>query len=65
MRVRFGDGIYLCTKASHNAGSKLILFTNSNGVYTVDMGTADNADKFYFKVLTDGYCDVSLYEYSN
>lgn len=65
MRVRFNNKIYFCTKATHREGSNLILFTNSNGVYSVDIGDSVKADELYFQVLTLGYCDVSNYEYSN
>jgi hypothetical protein len=65
MRVRFNNRIYLCTIATHTEGSKLLLFTTPNGVYTVDMVTCEQARNMYNNLLVNGYCDVSGYEYSN
>lgn len=65
MRVRFGKNIYLCTKITHSEGSKLLLITNNNGVYTIDMLTAEKAEDAYNSLLINGYYDVSEYKYSN
>lgn len=65
MRVQFGCRIYLCTLATHTKGSKLLLLTTPNGVYTVDMVTCEQAEKAYNELLINGYYDVSRYEYSN
>lgn len=65
MRVKFNNSIYLCTKVSLTINSKILLFTTSNGVYVVDMKTAENAEIYYEEVLIKGYCDVSDFEYSN
>ena len=65
MRVRFGKSIYLCTKVSHSKDSKLLLITNGNGVYTIDMLTTEKAEEAYDGLLINGYYDVSDYEYSN
>lgn len=65
MRVQFINKIYFCTKVTHREGSNIILFTNSNGVYVVDIKDGAKADELYNQVLTLGYCDVSSYEYSN
>ena len=65
MRVRFGKSIYLCTKVTHSEGSKLLLITNSNGVYTIDMLTSEKAEEAFNSLLIDGYYDVSDYDYSN
>jgi hypothetical protein len=65
MRIKFNNKIYLCTKITHTPNSKLLLFTTSNGVYTVDMKTIENAQIYYEDVLIKGYCDVSKFEYSN
>jgi len=65
MRVKFGNSIYLCTKVSHTPNSKILLFTTSNGVYSVDMKNSINSLSYYYEILTEGYCDLSEYEYSN
>lgn len=65
MRVKFGKRIHLCTTATHAEGSKLLLFTTKNGVYTVDMITCEQAENTHNNLLINGYCDVSEYEYSN
>jgi len=65
MRVKFNEQIYSCIKVTHPKGSKLLLFTTSNGVYTAHMITPENADKSFNEILIHGYCDVSHYEYTN
>ena len=65
MRVKFGKRIYLCTVATHTEESNLLLLTTPNGVYTVDAVSLSQAENIHHKLLTDGYCDVSEYEYSN
>ena len=65
MRVNFGKSIYLCTKVTHSKGSKLLLITNSNGVYTIDMLTTEMAEDAYNRLLINGYYDFSDYDYSN
>ena len=65
MRARFNKSIYLCTKVTHSYDSGLLLFTTSNGVYVVNIEDVDKAQELFLKMLTDGYCDVSDYEYSN
>jgi len=42
-----------------------LLFTTSNGVYTVDMKTSENAKTYYENILIKGYLDMSDYIYSN
>ena len=65
MRVKFNDHIYLCAKVTHTPNSKLLLFITSNGVYTVDMKTSENAKTYYENILINGYLNVSDFEYSN
>jgi len=65
MRVRFNNTIYLCTSVSHNKESKILIFTTSNGVYTADILTGEQADAIYDNLLIHGYCDISKYQYSN
>ena len=65
MRVRFGKSIYACTKVTHPKESKLLLFTTSNGIYTVNMITNTYADMVCGEMLTKGYFDASNYEYEN
>ena len=65
MRVKFDKRIYSCTVVTHPKGSKLLLFTTQNGVYTVDVETCDKAELIHIDMLTKGYCDISQYEYSN
>lgn len=65
MRVRFNKRIYFCTVATHSPDSVLLLLTNSNGVYTVDLETKEKAEEVYNQLLVEGYCDLSEYEYSN
>ena len=63
MRIKFGDSIRLCTKVT--IAGKLLLITNSNGVYTIDADTEENAEYIYKKILERGYFDLYGYEYSN
>lgn len=65
MRVNFKTHICFCHKVSHSEGSKILLFTTNNDIYVVDMITCENALVAYNKLLTDGYYDVSEYEYNN
>jgi hypothetical protein len=65
MRVKFKNSIYSCTKVTHTTESRLLLFTTTNGVYSVDLCTARKAEMIYDQMLFDGYCDVSEFEYSN
>jgi len=65
VRVKFNNRIYLCTKVTHTPNSKLLLFTTSNGVYTADMKTLENANTYYKDILINGYLDVSDFEYCN
>ncbi len=66
MRVKFGDRIKLCKVATHSENSSLlILTTNDNEVYTVDLITNENGEECFNNLLKLGYCDVSKYEYSN
>ncbi len=64
MRVQFGERIYFCTFTTKTSG-KLLLITTSNGVYTVDCETEDNAGYCHRKLLSNGWCDFSDYQYSN
>lgn len=65
MRVLLGRRIYLCTVATHPKGSHLILLTTSNGVYTVEMKSAAEAEECHNRMLKMGYYDFSGREYSN
>ncbi len=64
MRVKFGKRIYFCTLATKSDGA-LLLITTSNGVYTVDCETEDNANNRHKQLLKIGWCDFSDYQYSN
>lgn len=63
MRIRFGDSIRFCTKITR--AGKLLLITNSNGVYTVNIECDKQALVIYDFILEHGYYDLSDYEYSN
>ena len=63
MRIKFGDSIRLCSKIT--LSGKLLFITNSNGVYTVDADTEDNAKYIYKTILERGYFDLYGYDYSN
>lgn len=65
MRVLLGRRIYLCTVATHPRGSNLILLTTSNGVYTVIMDSAAEAEECHERLLKMGYYDFCGKEYSN
>jgi hypothetical protein len=65
MRIRFNDKIYFCNAVSYPKGSKLLIITTPNGLYTVDMVTKEKAESAYNDLLINGYYDVSEYEYSN
>ncbi len=64
MRVKFGKRIYFCTLATKTSGNRLLI-TTSNGVYTVDCKTEDNAVDCHRQLLQNGWCDFSYYQYSN
>ncbi len=64
MRVQFGSRIYSCTVATRT-GESFLLITTSNGVYTVDCETEDNANDCHRELLQNGWCDFSDYQYSN
>lgn len=63
MRVKLGNRVYLCTTATHNEGSVLIMLTIGNQVYTVNMLSAKKALECHENLLIDGYYDFSNYEY--
>ena len=65
MRIKFGKRIRFCSTVTLPEGSKLLIITTDNGVYTVDMQTSDNARKVHSEILINGYADMSGYEYSN
>ena len=65
MRVKFGNHIDLCNRITHSEGSSLLLITNRNGVYTVNIRNVTEAEELFNQALVDGYLDVSDYEYSN
>lgn len=65
MRVKFGNHIDLCDRVTHSEGSKILLITNRNSVYTVNIGNVEKAEELFNQALVDGYLDVSDYEYSN
>lgn len=65
MRIKFNDKIFLCKTVSYPKGSKLLIITTPNGLYTVDMVTKENAKSAYNDLLVNGYYDVSEFEYSN
>lgn len=65
MRVKFGNHVDLCYRVTHSEGSKVLLITNRNSVYTVNIGNVEKAEELFNQALVDGYLDVSDYEYSN
>ncbi len=65
MRVKFNKRIYFCTVATHTENSQLLLLTTSNGIYTVDMRSAEEAEKTHNHLLTKGFYDFSNFEYGN
>lgn len=65
MRVKFGKRIHFCTLATHSTGSNILNFTTSNGVYTVEVESCEQAEIIHNKLLVDGYWDSIGYEYSN
>lgn len=65
MRIRFGKRIKFCTNVTHTPRSQLLLFTTSNGVYTVNMLSEECASATMESILINGYYDVSAYQYSN
>jgi len=62
MRVKLGNS---CTVATHRDDSKLILLTTSNGVYTVEVNSSEEANNCFDLLLANGYYDFSECEYSN
>lgn len=65
MRVRFGNHIDLCKRVTYSGGTILIITTMYNRVYTVNCENEPTASKSYEEILTNGYLDVSEFEYSN
>ena len=65
MRVKFGNHIDLCNRVTHSEGSNILLITTKNSVYVVDCGTEARARELFYKVLSNGYIDVSNLSYSN
>ncbi len=63
MRIKFGDSIRLCSNVT--LSGKLLIITNSNGVYTVDADTKGNAEYMHKTILERGYFDLHGYDYSN
>ena len=63
MRIKFGNSIRLCTNIT--LSGKLLIITNSNGVYTVDCDNEDNAEHIHRAILKHGYYNLYGYEYSN
>lgn len=65
MRIRFGNHIDLCKRVTYSGGTILIITTMYNSVYTINYENEFIASKSYEEVLTNGYLDVSEFEYSN
>lgn len=65
MRVKFGNHVDLCDRVTHSEDSSLLLITNRNCVYTVNVVDVSKAEDLFNQALVDGYLDVSDYEYSN
>lgn len=66
IRIRFGNHIDLCKRVSYSgAGTLLVITTIYNSVYTIDCKNESIALKSYEEILTNGYLDVSEFEYSN
>lgn len=65
MRVKFGNHVDLCDRVTHSEGSKILLITNRNSVYIVNIENVEKAEDLFNQALVDGYLDVSDYEYSN
>ena len=66
IRIRFGHHTDLCKRVSYSGtGTLLVITTIYNSVYTVDCKNESTASKSYEEVLTNGYLDVSEFEYSN
>jgi len=64
MRVKLRNKICTCTKISYNAGSVYLLLSTEDGIYRIKAETRDKANEIYNKFFTDGYYDVSMYQYS-
>lgn len=65
IRIRFGNHIDLCKRVSCSGDIFLIITTIYNSVYTVNCKNESTASKSYEEILTNGYLDVSEFEYSN
>ena len=65
IRIRFGNRIDLCKRVSYSGGTLLIITNIYNSVYTVNCKSESTASKLYEEILTNGYLDVSEFEYSN
>lgn len=66
IRIRFGHHTDLCKIVSYSGtGTLLVITTIYNSVYTVDCKNESTASKSYEEILTNGYLDVSEFEYSN
>lgn len=64
IRIRFGHHTDLCKRVSYSgSGTFLVITTICNSVYTVDCKNESTASKSYEEVLTNGYLDVSEFEY--
>lgn len=65
MRVKFGNHIDHCIRIRHPKDSSILLITTNNSLYTVECGRIGTAERLFYKMLSDGFIDVSYYEYSN
>lgn len=65
IRIRFGNHIDLCKRVSYSGGTILIITNICNSMYTVNCKNKSIASKLYKEILTNGYLDVSEFEYSN
>lgn len=66
MRVMFGNHIELCKTIVHSNGCRfLVITTMNNVVYTVHCIHDEIATALYNRALTNGYIDVSNFDYSN
>jgi hypothetical protein len=65
MRAKLRNRIYLCTVVTHTENSNLILLTTSNGVYTVEMSSTEDAVNCHMSMLENGYYDFTNRRYRN
>lgn len=65
MRIKFCEHIDLCKRVSYSGGALLIITNIYNSVYTVNCKSESTASKLYEEILTNGYLNVSEFEYSN